>query len=74
MKSDLSSKNLSSYKRPMRQKWYYLQTTKLMIIVLFLHLSWVLRKQSLQKWSYWATIVLTMKTRDRTNVCFLLNK
>ena len=47
---------------------------QVMIIVLFLHLSWVLRKQSLQKWSYWATIVLTMKTRDRTNVCFLLNK
>ena len=47
---------------------------QVMIIVFFLHLSWVLRKQSLQKWSYWATIVLTMKTRDRTNVCFLLNK
>lgn len=47
---------------------------QVMIIVLFLHLSWVLRKQSLQKWSFWATIVLTMKTRDRTNVCFLLNK
>ena len=47
---------------------------QVMIIVLFLHLSWVLRKQSLQKWSYWATIVLTMKTRDRTNVFFLWNK
>ena len=47
---------------------------QVMIIVLFLHLSWVLRKQLLQKWSYWATIVLTMKTRDRTNVFFLWNK
>ena len=47
---------------------------QVMIIMLLLHISWVLRKQSLQKWSYWATIVLTMKTHDLTNVCLLLNK